>query len=149
MELLTTSRTGTDPPASIAELGDGAPVQIICTDLPVPEQIIRGIRQYASGNILTALWDFLESAADEPQNPLSHYLCGLALQALGLNAEARDEWEKVVRLTVSSRPIASPSGGESVPVSTCEWVRGMAQHLLSQHDSDVAAQSRSSQQPNA
>lgn len=140
MELLTQSRTGTDPPVSIAEPADSEPFRTVCTDLPMPEQIIRGIRQYASGNILVALWDFLEAASEDPRNPLNHYLCGLALQALGLNHEARDEWRKVLGLTGANLQDHSAPGDQSLPLSTCHWVRDMAQQLLARHATDHECQ---------
>jgi Flp pilus assembly protein TadD len=58
-----------------------------------------GLSLYTQGNIPEALWEFFEAAGDEPANPLSHYLSGLALQALGLGDEATDEWRKVLTLT--------------------------------------------------
>ncbi|BDI32846.1 hypothetical protein CCAX7_48970 [Capsulimonas corticalis] len=69
------------------------------------EHLQNGLSLYTHGCTTEALWEFFEAAADEPANPLSHYLSGLALQALGLSDEARDEWRKV--LTLTDRPLES------------------------------------------
>jgi hypothetical protein len=86
----------------------------------------RGLTLYAQGNTLGALWAFSEGIDLEPNNPLGHYLCGLAFQALGHGQEARAEWETVLALTVE----ATGSGREAPPSAETRWVRGLVQRLL-------------------
>ena len=85
-----------------------------------------GLALYAQGQTQQALWDFFESVSAEPRNPLGHYMCGLALKALGLSDEAQAEWETV--LTLASGDFF-PSG-ETVPSVETQWARSMAHRLL-------------------
>ncbi len=80
-----------------------------------------GLAMYMKGQTHEALWDFFQSIGSDSRNPLAHYLCGLALKALGLGAEAEVEWETVLMLT----------SVDGVPPSLeTDWVRSMAQRLL-------------------
>ena len=85
-----------------------------------------GLALYAQGHTQQALWDFFESVGAEPRNSLGHYMCGLALKALGLSDEAQAEWEMV--LTLASEEEV-PSGG-MVPSVEIQWARSMAYRLL-------------------
>lgn len=84
----------------------------------------KGVLLYSQGQRHEALWAFFEGVASSPQNPMAHYLCGLGLQALGLEAEARAEWELVLTLTVPKAALLME------PVET-NWSRGLALYLVS------------------
>ena len=70
-----------------------------------------------------ALIHFLCVLGDDPDHPLAHYLSGLAYQSLGLEDEARDEWNTVDFLTTqaSRRDNEDPDSG---------WAREKAWELL-------------------
>ena len=90
-----------------------------------PMHLQRGLTLYAQGETLAALWAFSQGTDLEPEDPLGHYLCGLAFQALDHGREARAEWETVLTLTAD----AQGSGGET-PSADTQWVRGLVQRLL-------------------
>ena len=88
---------------------------------PKHEHLKCGIMLYAQGQTQKALWDFFESVAARPGDVLGHYLCGVALQALGLEQEAQVEWETVVALTARA---------EAEPDMEALWACRMARRLL-------------------
>jgi len=91
-----------------------------------PPHLQRGLTLYAQGDTLAALWAFSQGVDLEPDDPLGHYLCGLAFQALGHGRQARAEWEMVLTLTAD----VTGSDGEMPPSVETQWVRGLVQCLL-------------------
>ena len=87
-----------------------------------------GLLLYTQGRIEEALWEFFQAAADEPSDPLCHYLSGLALQALGLRDEARGEWRMVLTLTEQAKP--APPNDDLFEGAGERWPRRMASQLL-------------------
>lgn len=77
-----------------------------------------------------ALQKFFEAAGHDPKNPLNHYLSGLALRALGLQEEARAEWEEVLTLTLHQEVLSRTSRGTDEFAPQSQWVFSMAQRLL-------------------
>ena len=93
---------------------------------PPQSHLQHGLTLYAQGNTLGALSAFSQGVKREPEDPLGHYLCGLAFQALGHGQEAQNEWEAVLTLTANTT-----SSGEEAPARAgTQWVRGLVQRLL-------------------
>jgi len=88
---------------------------------PTLSHLHGGVGLYAQGKTCEALWDFFLSVGSEPENPLGHYLCGLAFKALGLKEEAQAEWETTLALA---------DRGEAPPTQETQWAGSMARRLL-------------------
>ena len=87
---------------------------------------------YAQGQVCEALWGFFEAAGNDPTDPLNHYLSGLALRALGLEAEAQSEWQEALALTLQQEPSAQQSEAEDALSLHSQWAGHMARRLLQQ-----------------
>lgn len=98
---------------------------------PTPSSpVSEGLRLYAQGQVPEALWNFFEAAGSDPENPLNHYLSGLALRALGLEDEARAEWQEVPALTLHQAVLAQAIGADAALAPHNQWACRVAQHLL-------------------
>jgi hypothetical protein len=80
-----------------------------------------GLRLYAHGRIHDALLIFFEELGDNSGNAVAHYMCGLALQSLGLTGEAQTEWRHVLSL------VRKTEGDMDVEA---QWVRHKAEEVL-------------------
>lgn len=108
-----------------------------------PPHLQRGLTLYAQGDTLAALWAFSQGVDLEPDDPLGHYLCGLAFQALGHGRQARVEWETVLTLTAD----ATGSDGETPPSAETQWVRGLVQRLLAKGAAGAEGRSTTGEAP--
>ncbi len=82
-----------------------------------------GLNLYKGGRIHEALVEFLQVLAIDPHDPLGHYLCGVALQALELEDMALQEWAAASSLQVRD--------GEQWN-NDWEWIRIKSNQLLEQ-----------------
>ena len=84
-----------------------------------------GLALFMQGRTREALWDFCECVGEHPEDLMGHYMCGLALAALGLTNEARDEWKTVLALQCELLDnVCNPTDVEP------EWVKYISQRLL-------------------
>ena len=79
----------------------------------------RGLSLYAAGRPRLAFREFSLVLDEDPANVLGHYLCGLALRAVGLSREANSEWKIAAGLPLR--------GGRPLDAA---WAQRMSRHLL-------------------
>ena len=75
-----------------------------------------GINLHAHGKAKAALAHYAQALRLRPDDGYTHYLMGLALQAIGRSAEAHDAWQRVLFLEAADEQ--------------SRWAREMSSRLL-------------------